>query len=360
MVSPRYHPKVGGIETHMTEISLTAIDRGWDVTVHCTRHDPDLDREDEHRGIGIRRYDPRVEIGYYTTLFEPDLPDDAIVHLHAFGHWTNRWVLNNHPRERTLLTTHHGIDFPTIPVVGTLYYALYRRLAIPSLAELHRVVTMNTTDRDRLVDRGVPPERLEVIPSGIHEEAFEEPETSPGPERFVLYVGRVHREKGLAHLVRAARDLDADVLVAGPDDGDRERLEALAEDLGVEGKVEFLGMVPEDTKRGLLREADAFALPSRHEGLGLVLLEAWAQGTPVVATDTDGARDLVEDGEDGRLVPVDDRDALVDALQRLLEDPDHAAEMGERGREKTWEQYRWPVLADATVDLYDAVDGPPG
>lgn len=355
MVSPRFHPKVGGIETHMAEVGRRAIARDHRVTVHCLAHDRDLPPRGEHDGMAIRRYDPAIRLGYYTTRFRPELPEDAVVHLHAFGHRTNRWVIDHHPTERVLLTTHHGVDFPTIPVVGDLYYELYRRWTIPRLGDLHRVVTMNSTDRDRIVERGVPPEKVVVVPSGIDEAAFEEPDADPGPDRFVLYLGRIHREKGLEDLVRVAPDLDVPVLLAGPDDGDRERLEALADRLGVADRVRFLGLVDEEVKRGLLRNATAFALPSRHEGLGLVLLESWAQHTPVVAAATDGPRDLVEDGEDGFLVPVGDRAALADRLSALVDDPERAERMGKAGHDKTWERYRWPVLADRVVDMYEAV-----
>lgn len=355
MVSPRFHPKVGGIETHMAEIGRRAIERGHDVTVHCLAHDRDLPSTGEVDGIEIRRYDPAIRLGYYTTLFRPELPDDAVVHLHAFGHRTNRWVIDHHPTERIMLTTHHGIDFPTIPVIGDLYYELYRRRTIPWLGDLHRVITMNSIDRERIVERGVPADRVVVVPSGIEEEAFDEPEVDPGPDRFVFYLGRIHREKGLEDLIRIAPELDVPVLLAGPDDGDRDRLEELAERLGVAERVRFLGLVDEEVKRGLFRNATVFALPSRHEGLGLVLLEAWAQGTPVVSTATDGPRDLVREDRDGHLVPIGDREALSDRLQALVDDPERAAEMGRAGRDRTWDEYRWPVLADRVVDMYEEV-----
>lgn len=352
MVAPRFHPVTGGIETHVRHVGERAVERGHDVTVHCLRHDEDLPAEDAVGAIAVRRYDPTIEIGYYTTLFDPEIPDDGIVHLHAFGHLTNDRVLARHDRSRVLLTTHHGVTFPTGPI-GGIYHALYRRWHLPKLREVFRVVAINAADRERLLEAGVPEQRVEVIPNGVPDAAFEPPDETPDVGD-VLFLGRLVEEKAVDDLLRAVADLDVDLVVAGPDGGDRGRLERLADELGIAERVTFRGRVDEQTKRGLLRSARCLALPSRHEGQGIVVLEAWAQGTPVVATRTAGVVDTVEDGEDGLLVEAGDVDGLREAIRSLLDDPERAEAMGRRGRDKADERYRWSVLADRVVDLYEA------
>lgn len=358
LVAPRYHPVMGGIETALRETAARAMAREWNVTVHCLRHDPDLPPEDDHEGVGIRRWDPVWRLGYYTTLFRPEIPEGAVVHLHAFGHVVNDWVLRRHDPARCLLTTHHGITFPTGNPLAWAWHALYRRLHVPKLRRLHRVITVNTADRWELLRRGVPPEQVVAIPNGVPDEAFEgvDPGRPPG-EDYVLFLGRLHREKGAADLLRALPEVPhVHAVVAGPDAGDGDRLRQLATDLGVAERVHFPGLVPEEEKRALLASARCLVLPSRHEGQGIVLVEAHAQRTPVVATRVGGVPDVVEDGETGLLVPPRDVDALADAITRILDHPDDAQAMGELGRERAWARYRWRVLADRVVDLYEGAE----
>ena len=152
----------------------------------------------------------------------------------------------------------------------------------------------------------------------------------------ILYVGRFAAEKGVDVLVRAFAQLDVPdarlrLVGAGPE---RERIEALARELGVATRVDFAGSIAD---RAVLREeyrrARLFALPSRTEGLGCVLLEAMAAGTPIVATRTGGIPDLVTDGENGLLAPPEDPAALAAAMTRMLGDAPLRRRCAERGLE---------------------------
>jgi glycosyltransferase involved in cell wall biosynthesis len=170
----------------------------------------------------------------------------------------------------------------------------------------------------------------------------------------ILYVGRFAPEKGVDVLVRAFAQLEVPdarlrLVGAGPE---RERIEALAKELGVTARIDFVGSIAD---RGVLREeygrATLFALPSRTEGLGCVLLEAMAAGTPIVATRTGGIPDLVTDGENGLLATPEDPAALAAALERMLRDAALRRRCAERGlevvRRHTFESQtrRWIELA---------------
>ncbi|MGZ4385557.1 MAG: glycosyltransferase, partial [Gaiellaceae bacterium] len=130
-------------------------------------------------------------------------------------------------------------------------------------------------------------------------------------------------------LLRALAELpDVRAVIAG-DGPERERLERLADELGVADRVELPGWV--DDPRSILRSSSALVLPSRFEALPLVVLEAMQAGLPVVASDVGSVCEAVIDGETGLLVPPDDVAALVGAIRSIL-DPARAATMGERGR----------------------------
>jgi glycosyltransferase involved in cell wall biosynthesis len=176
--------------------------------------------------------------------------------------------------------------------------------------------------------------------------------------KTILYVGRVAPEKGVDVLVRAFALLDdADarlrIVGGGPE---RERIEALTRELGVAPRVEFAGgIVDRDVLREEYRRATLFALPSRTEGLGCVLLEAMAAATPIVATSAGGIPDLVTHGENGLLAPPDDPAALAAALRRMLADQELRARCAARGleivRHHTFERQtrRWAELAVAAA-----------
>ncbi|MCJ7811413.1 MAG: glycosyltransferase family 4 protein, partial [Dehalococcoidia bacterium] len=125
-----------------------------------------------------------------------------------------------------------------------------------------------------------------------------------------------------------------------------EEYAALARKLGIEEEVHFLGFVDPSEMGAHYGRADLFVLPSRMENFPLVILEAMASGLPVVATDVGGVPELVEHGETGLLVPPNDPDALADAINDLLDDPDEMEQMGARGRQLVSDQYTWDRVAE--------------
>src|SRR3970282_2951872 len=155
--------------------------------------------------------------------------------------------------------------------------------------------------------------------------------------RYILFVGRLHREKSLDHLLRAGaalRERDVSLVLAGPDAGGRRGLEAPAAALGLGDRIRFLGSVDESTKRDLLAGCECLVLPSFYEAQGITILEAWAQCRPVVARQGGGIPYLVRDGTDGLLYRWGDAATLADHLKKLLRDRSLADAMGRAGREK--------------------------
>jgi glycogen synthase len=174
------------------------------------------------------------------------------------------------------------------------------------------------------------------IPNGVEIPAEVGQEADP-PE--ILFVGRLAPEKGIRELVAAARGLN--LVVAG--DGPLRQLVPNA-----------LGFVPHAEVERLLARAAAVVLPSRREGLPMVLLEAMAHGRAVVATPVGGIPSLVEDGVTGLLVPVGDPEALRAAIDRLLADPELRRRLGRAARERVSELCSWDRVVDETLSAYRA------
>ncbi len=221
----------------------------------------------------------------------------------------------------------------------------YRRAAFQAVSE---------STRADLVARGVPAERIEVIPEGIDTTWFRpDPATPRAPRPTFLYLGRLKRYKGLEIALRAlaeARRARPDLVfeIAGQGD-DRPRLERLvgALGLGQGDAVRFLGFVPEEEKRRLLRRAWAVIYPSPKEGWGISNMEAAGCGTPAIASDSPGLRESVRHGETGFLVPHGDERALAERLLALAADPALVARLG-RGARAFAEQLSWERAARAT------------
>jgi alpha-maltose-1-phosphate synthase len=182
------------------------------------------------------------------------------------------------------------------------------------------------------------------------------------PKRpYVLFVGRITRQKGVPHLLRAVREIDPAaqvVLCAGAPDTpeiDQEFRELYQELSRVREGVHWIPqMLPRPEVIQLLTHAAVFVCPSVYEPLGIVNLEAMACGTPVVASRVGGIPEVVDDGKTGVLVPLDDgfEAGLAQALDSVIGDPEAARRMGEAGRERAVGEFGWDAVARRTVGLY--------
>jgi glycosyltransferase involved in cell wall biosynthesis len=205
------------------------------------------------------------------------------------------------------------------------------------------VLVTGSLARDSVVSLGADPARVRVFANTVDVERFGDQSDRLSARRdelrtgfglgqddvAVVTVARLAPEKGIDVLLRAAGERPVLVVGDGPE---RERLEALARDLGI--RATFAGDRPLEGVLEVYVAADVFALLSSHEPWGVVVNEAAACGLPLVLSERVGAaRDLLRDGENGFLVPAGDVDAAADALTRLASDPGLRERMGARSRE---------------------------
>lgn len=182
---------------------------------------------------------------------------------------------------------------------------------------------------------------------------------------IVAFVGRITRQKGVEHLVKAARNFDPAiqlVLCAGAPDTPEiaARTKTLVEDLQAErdGIIWVQDMLPKEKIQEILTAADAFVCPSIYEPLGIVNLEAMACGTAVVASDVGGIPEVVVDGVTGSLVHYDEADVaafehdLAAAVNTVVADQERARQFGVAGRKRAVEDFSWATIAQQTVDIY--------
>lgn len=211
-----------------------------------------------------------------------------------------------------------------------------------------------------VVLNGIDPEKWYPSPGAIAEELGVDP-TRP----IASFVGRITRQKGVPHLLKAARQFDDDIqliLCAGAPDTPEiaEETQALADQLRAErdGVYWVQEMLPPERIREVYSVSDVFICPSIYEPLGIVNLEAMACNTAVVASRVGGIPEVVVDGETGRLVDYDEGDPatfeseLAAAVNAVAGDEDTAAQMGNAGRERALAEFSWARIAQETVDIY--------
>jgi glycosyltransferase involved in cell wall biosynthesis len=179
-----------------------------------------------------------------------------------------------------------------------------------------------------IMGQGWSRERVHYLPNFV-DCAKAEPVARP-EGKLILALGRLHGNKAFDVLIKAMPAIPGAQLWLAGEGPLRAELEQLAASLGVAGRVRFLGW--REDVAALMAAADIFVCPSRHEPLGNVVIEAWAQGLPVVATASEGPRQLITPGLDGLLTPVDDPVALAAAITDVAEDADLAARLGTGGR----------------------------
>lgn len=198
---------------------------------------------------------------------------------------------------------------------------------------------------------------LDPVPATIGTESWFEGLDLPKP--FALFIGRLSYDKGALHAVEAVTSLrgrghSVGLVLVGQASPEFNRLyRGLSET--DKTAIRPVGAVTEEQKHALLEASSMLLLPSRSDSFGIVLLEAWAHGKPVIGANSGGIPGVVEDGRDGILVTFGDTVGLARAIRRLLTDSDDSKTMGERGRQRVHQEYSWERVADRVLSSYQEV-----
>ena len=384
-LSTRYPPGPGGVERHVQEISTRLGARGHGVhvlTSYLRREFPwerlpnDVPRHETTAFGSIERLPVWSLPGELHYPFFRGMgralrrADPEIVHVHTYG--THQVRIADRFRRRRgvpfVLATH----FHPVTSIhgGFLRHELRtfydRNVGGPALANAACLLVESREEERLLAGLGFPLPAVRVVPPGFTPfaapaapGAFAKTYGIPGP--YLLYVGRLASNKGLGTLVdafaRLAREApDLSLVLVGDDGGVEAEVARRVRYHDLEGRVRRVGYLADEAMlAGALRDASIFVLPSYYEAFGLVLLDAMAQGTPVVATRVGGIPEFVEEGKAGLLVPPHDDVALAEALRTLWTDAPGRAAMGRYAREVVAPRYTWDALVDRLEAIYSEV-----
>lgn len=385
-VSTRFPPGPGGVERHVAEVGRRLAARGHSVRVLTSdlyqefpwkRLPAEVARRETLAGVEVERipvFSLPWELHYpvfrgLERALERGAPE--IVHVHTYG--TNQVaVARRFGRKRKVpfvLTAHYH---PIWSIHGGWLRhrirSFYDRVLAGSLVADAACVIVQTREEERLLrEPGISLSRVAIVPPGYTplpsppagERPFSTAYHVPGP--FLLFVGRLASNKGLVPLIDsfqrwARRAPEAHLVLIGDDGGMRSTIERKIRGSGFASRIHLTGFVSDDRLlAAAYREARWLVLPSEYEAFGLVLLEALAQGTPVVATRVGGIPEFIEDGKNGRLVPPNDTDALTSVLEELWADGSARQRMGAYGQSTTVPRYSWERVVDDLERVYRSV-----
>lgn len=414
-ISQRYSPARGGAEEHLAQISRRLVRAGHSVTVLTTDAfdinlfwDPSarriLAREDEIDGVrvirfpvrhlpaaalsyaGIRRllwlgsalrlprglaraaarltpYVPDLSAWLASTMERFDLVGTTTICFEGLIDAGARFAKRTGARHLVYPLTHLGAGENPGADALSRFYTMRHQVELVRGAD--GVIAMTPAERDFYVLQGADAAHVSVIGTGVDPaevlggdaKAFRGRHDLRGP--IVASLSAMMADKGTTHLVDAMRTLwqegrNVELVLAGAVMPEfRAFLAALPE--AERSRLRVLGPISDAEKRDLLAASDIFAMPSRTDSFGIVYLEAWLHGKPVIGARTWGVMDVIDDGVDGLLVPFGDARHLAAALAALLDDPAQSAAMGEAGRAKVLAQRTWERLFPRIEMLYREV-----
>jgi glycogen(starch) synthase len=224
------------------------------------------------------------------------------------------------------------------------------------------VFTMTTLERDFLLEKGVPGAKMHIVGVGVdpadieggNGQRFREKHHINGP--LVFFQGTAAYDKGTHHTVQAMQRLwksgfEATLVIAGPVMSQFQRFyDELPE--ADKLKIRFLKFIPPEEKRDLFAAGDLLVMPSRTDSFGIVYMEAWLCGKPVIGARAGGVPAVISDEQDGLLVDFGAVDDLADKIKYLLENPALAQQFGQAGRAKVLANYTWPVVFGKVYSVY--------
>ena len=243
---------------------------------------------------------------------------------------------------------------------------LLKRLQLFYVSKAGAVIAPSQYFKGIISGWGIPQDKIRVIYNAIEVSEYD-PACSKEEARkrlglngkIILTVARLTPWKGVDRIIEVLPEIrrqinEANLVVVG-DGPELGNLQGLARELGVKGYVSFVGRVPHEEVPYYLRAADVFVLYSGYEGLPHIVLEAMATGVPVILSNKGGNPEVIEDGVNGLLVPIGNQGKLKEAILRVLRDEALARRFVEESRERVKQDFRWDVLVNRTLKVFQTV-----
>jgi len=348
-----FNPKFGGDVNVCFNLSKQLAKRNHEVTIITSDFQfvSQYAKEIRDNGVQVLSFPCIANYGLFLytpsmkTWLERNIENYDLIHLHNYRSYQNVIVCKYARKYRIpYIVQAHGSVLPFFEKqnLKKMFDLVWGNKI---LKDARKCIAVSHVEREQYRKMGIPESQIDIIPNGINPNEFMNlPEKgkfrnkyhiSPD-EKIILYLGRIHKRKGLNFLIDSIFQLsrirnDIRLILVGPDDGYLENVKKMIQEKNLSPVVIFSGFLPEKEKYEALTDADVLVYPGIFEIFGLVPFEAILCGTPVIVTDDCGCGEIVKEAGCGYLVKYGDVNNLTKTLQLALENPDENESMVERG-----------------------------
>lgn len=377
----------GGIARIVYELSRGLVAKGHEVTVYTT------DVYDRKRRLNIGKDNPVDIEGIKTYYFKnisnklaydyrffltpkiisvakKEISSFDVIHLQEYYAFQNV-IIHHYARKYNIpyILNAHASFCPAHRRQKSKAKNVFTRLfGKRILSDLSKAIALTPEEKNQFLMVGIDKDKIKIIPNGIHlsefaslphKGAFKEKYSIPKNTKIILFLGRLHKIKGLDLLVRSFYRLaksmsDIKLVIVGPDEGHLSVINRLVKKLGLEKKVLFTGGVYQKEKFSAYVDADVFVLSSYSEGFSITVLEACASGTPVVITDYCNIPE-VADYKTGFVVKCDENE-IGKALYEILSNNELRKKFSENGKIMVKEKFTWDKIIGQVEEVYKEVN----
>lgn len=364
-ITSSFLPVVGGTEKVVYEISKELVKRGHEVTILTSdflckekvKHKETID------GIKVIRFKNKYYLGGYGYC------PDAIKWLKR--NYKNYDVVHSHGYNRYLSEFGVFYLYGKIPVVFSpcgfthtkknIFMKMIHDWLIGWRVGKADVCTTLTKLDLRSYDKlGVSRKKIAELPGGVEIDKYNRIDAKRMKllrekyglnKNILLYVGRIHKSKGLQYVVKAIKDLDCKLFIVGPDGGFRSELVKQIKEEGIMEKVVFSGAISDEELIAVYHLSDIFVLFSEWEGFGLVVIEAMAAGKPVIVSDRGSLPFLVNNGNNGLVVPFPSIEDLKNNISKLITNDKLRLRLARKSK-KFSKNFSWESVVRQTEEIY--------
>jgi len=368
----------GGPVTVAFQVSKELVKRGHEVVVYTS------DAKDLVSRLSVEpvSYVDGIKVNYFRNIpisklklfLTPELVSKVkeevkqfdVIHLHEFRTFQNIIVHFYAMKYRVPYVLQAHGSLPRFTYLKWLKWIYDKFFGYGLLRDASKVIALNQAEAEQYQSMGVRDETIEIIPNGIDlteysdlplRGSFKEKYNIPLETTLILYLGRIHKIKGINILVKAFAKIiekvdNVKLVIVGPDDGYLEEIQVLINNLAIEKNILITGPLYGKEKLEAYVDADVYVLPSRYETFPMSVLEAYSCGKPVIASRVGGLKDLVIDGVTGLLFESENNEQLVESLLSLLNNDARAEKMGAKGNEFVEENFTIEKMVDRLEDIY--------
>jgi len=367
----------GGVIRVVFDLSKELSRKGHNIRIYGTQLiNENLDLGNSISNKVVKFYTVSPQLAKKTKLYvTPGLIHQAkdikyfdVVHLHGYVTFQNL-VVYHYARKYKVpyILQAHG----SLPITGSwkklkrLYDILFGH---GLLRNASKVIALSEVEAEQYKRMGVPEEKIAIIPNGIDlseyadlppKGFFKKKFNIPEDKKIILYLGRIHKTKGIdflvkayAYLIKKVKYKDAVLVIAGPDDGYLNEVKSLVHDLGVSDSVLYTDFLPEGDKIRAYVDSDVVVNVEPLNVYGLVPLEAAACSTPVIVSKTNAISKMVADGKFGYSVKYRDVTSLAFTLQKILGNEELAENLGRNGRRYVFNHLDWNEIIKKYEQVY--------